>query len=244
MKILFFDLETTGLKSAVDAIVEISMILYHDKVKVKELTTLVNPGRPIPPEVTEIHGITDEMVAGAPKLSEIISEIVGLLDEANVIGGYNSNRFDVPFLCHELAKNGVTWDWKKKKYVDACDIFKSKEERTLTAAVRFYLGKEHEGAHKAADDVMATADVFFAQLEKYGMSLEDAFEMSSISRRVDVDGKFALNDDGKVIINFGAKCMGALASNEKSYVSWMLKTPDFHPDTHRVCKLILGGYLS
>lgn len=241
--ILFLDIETTGLDSGVHRIVEISLVQYSMEGEITDkFTTLVNPGMKIPEDVIEIHGITDEMVADAPRFDEVAPIVHRLIKQSKLIGGYNSNRFDVPFLHEELSRAGINWDWTKHEFVDAFKIFVEKSPRNLEAAVQYYLGRSHEGAHKAEDDVIATAEVFFAQLKKHEMTHDEVSKVAGMGNVVDIAGKFIYNDAREIIINFSGK-KGKRAVDEKGLLVWLLKTPGFHPDTLRVARAILGGYL-
>lgn len=242
-KILFLDIETTGLESSVHRIVEISLVLYSMEGEViDKFTTLVNPGMTIPDAVIEIHGITNEIVADAPHFSDIANLVYKMIVEAKIIGGYNSNRFDVPFIHEEMSRAGINWDWKKHQFIDAFKIFVEKSPRNLEAAVQYYLDRDHTGAHKAEDDVMATAEVFFAQLKKHELTHDEVEAIAGMGNVVDIAGKFVKDSDGEVIFNF-SKDIGKKAAQQKGMLSWMLKRQGFHPDTIRVAKLLLGGYL-
>lgn len=242
-KILFLDIETTGLESSIHRIVEISLVLYSmDGTILDKFTTLVNPGMQIPDSAIEIHGITNEMVSDAPRFSDIANLVHKMIVEAKIIGGYNSNRFDVPFIHEELSRAGISWSWEKHQFVDAFKIFVEKSPRNLAAAVQFYLGRDHEGAHKAEDDVIATAEVFFAQLNRHELNHEEIESIAGMGDIVDIAGKFVRDSDGEIVFNF-SKNLGKKAAPEKGMLAWILKTPGFHPDTIRVTKLLLGGYM-
>ena len=172
--IIFFDLETTGINITSDRIVEISYLKVYPNGKEIATTYLVNPERPIPAEATAVHKITNEMVADKPTFKEIAKLIAKDIEGCD-IAGYNSNRFDVPLLMEEILRAGVEIDLSKRKFIDVQTIFHKKEQRTLTAAYKFYCGKELIGAHGAEADTKATYEVLKGKLDKYD-DLENSVE--------------------------------------------------------------------
>lgn len=238
--IVFFDLETTGVDKMKDRILEIAMIKMGGGPE-QRLYSLVNPEIPIPAAASEIHGITDDKVKDAPTLKTLLPMIVGMIEGAD-LGGFNSNIFDIPMLYVELIRCGHTMDLSSTLFIDARTIFVRKEERTLTAAVKFYLNKDHEDAHGALADVEATIEVFKAQRLQYeDLQSMDRAKMALYCNydapRADLSGNFALDADGDYILNFG-KHKGQKAKNVKDYLSWMYGQ-DFMPDTKSIINQIL-----
>ena len=164
--IVFFDLETTGVQVAKDRIVEIAILKVFPNGNKESKTWLVNPTIPIPIESTQIHGISDKKVENEPTFKELASEISELLHNAD-LGGYKSNKFDIPLLAEEFLRAGVDFDMKNRKAVDVQNIFHKMEQRTLSAAYTFYCNKDLQNAHSAEADTHATYKVLLAQLEKY-----------------------------------------------------------------------------
>lgn len=238
--IVFFDLETTGTNVLKDRIVEIAMIRLEDGNK-KQLHSLINPEIPIPQAASDVHGITDEKVAEAPTLKTMAPLVAGMIDGAD-LAGFNSNNFDIPLLYAELHRVGHPVDLTGALFVDACTIFKRKEERTLSAAVKHYLGRDHEGAHGAMADVEATIEVFKAQRSRYddvkAMSRADMALFSNYDKqRVDLMGRFALDADGEHVFTFG-KHKDRKAKYEREYLQWMLGQ-EFLADTKAIIRKIL-----
>src|SRR5215510_3797655 len=162
----FIDLETTGTNLGTDRIIEIAIVkLLPDGTKsVKR--KIINPEIPIPKSSTDVHGFTDEMVKDAPTFKQVAHELKQILDGCD-ISGYNSNRFDIPLLVEEFLRAGVDFDVKGRKLVDVQKIFHLMEQRTLSAAYKFYCNKALEGAHSAEVDASATSEILTAQLERY-----------------------------------------------------------------------------
>lgn len=220
--LVFFDLETTGVDPQSDRIVEFAAVKLQVGGGDEELTMLVNPGRPIPPVATEIHGIKDEDVADLPKFAHFAPEIYKFIDGCD-LAGFNVRRFDVPLLQEELMRCGLSLDFKSLHIVDACDIFHKREPRTLEGAVKFYCGREHEKAHQALADVNATMTVLAAQLKMYADlpgTVEELHAVFHDKDAVDLGGKLRwLNE--KVCINFGKYKGAPLQSVPPSYLKWM-----------------------
>ncbi len=227
---LFFDLETTGVDKATDKIVEIAIVRF-DGDKRFEFQAYVNPTIPIPASSTEVHGITDEMVKDKPTFAQLAKKIHNIFNGCDIYG-YNSNSFDIPFIVNELFNAGYTLDLDGVNFIDPCVIFKRKEERTLTAALKFYCNREHDGAHGAMADVLATIDVLEAQQKHYTDLPEDLNLYCNYDKpRADISGNFTIvNDD--YVLNFG-KHKGARAADCISYLQWMAKQ-DFMPDTKSI----------
>ena len=225
--IVFFDLETTGVDSASDRIVEISMIKIEVDGKKIVKTRRINPECHIPEEATAVHGITDEDVAGEPTFKQIAKSMAQFIEGCD-FGGFNSNRFDLPLLVEEFMRAGVDVDFRKRKFVDVQTIFHRKEQRTLVAAYKFYCDKDLENAHSAEADTMATYEVLEAQIARYpdiGSTVEELAEFWSNGAIVDFAGRISLNDKGEEVFTFG-KYKGCsveeIFRKEPSYYSWMM----------------------
>ena len=204
--IVFFDLETTGINIVKDRIVEISFVKVHPNGKEESKTRRINPEMPIPPESTAIHGITDEDVKDCPTFKEIAKSLAAQIEGCD-LAGYNSNRFDIPLLAEEFLRAGVDIDLNKRKFVDVQTIFHKMEQRTLSAAYKFYCDKSLENAHTAEADTMATYEILKAQLDRYPDDLQNDIDFlskySSFTNNVDFAGRMIYNEEGKEVINFG-----------------------------------------
>lgn len=226
--LVFFDLETTGINITTDRIVEISYLKIYPNGKEVSTTYLVNPERPIPPESTAIHKITDDMVKDKPTFKELAKTIAKDLEGCD-IAGYNSNRFDVPLLMEEILRAGVDIDLSHRKFVDVQTIFHKKEQRTLTAAYKFYCGKELDGAHSAKADTQATYEVLKGQLDKYDDLENDVnflAEYSIQNRNVDFAGRIVLNEDDVEVFNFGkykGRPVEEILKTDLGYYNWMMQ---------------------
>lgn len=242
----FFDLETTGIRIGKDRIVQVGIVrLMLDGTR-EAWSSLVNPGMPIPPEATAVHGITDADVAASPRLEDIAQEIIGHLAGCD-LSGFNVIRFDIPFLAEELLRVGAEWNYTSARVVDVQRIFHKKEPRDLSAAVRFYLDRTHTGAHDALGDVEATADVLLAQLQRYDDLPTDVSALGDMSgdrdRSPDAAGKLAFNQSGEVCIGFG-KYKGwpleTLGRNDPGYLEWLLTKAELPAGTIAVMRQVLA----
>jgi DNA polymerase III subunit epsilon len=236
--ICFFDLETTGINVASDRIVEISILKVFPNGKKESHTWRVNPEKPIPDFVTAIHGITDEMVAGEPTFMELAPKVYALIKDSD-LGGFNSNRFDIPLLAEELLRAEIDFDLKKALSVDVQTIFHKKEKRTLEAAYKFYCDKSLENAHSAAADTMATYEVLLSQLDRYDDLENDVSSLASFSSHkqfADFAGFIGFTKEGHEVFNFG-KHKGVLVEEvlekEPGYFGWILNA-DFPLYTKKV----------
>jgi DNA polymerase-3 subunit epsilon len=233
--IVFFDLETTGTDRENDRIIEMATLhLFPDGAIVRN-SQRFNPGIPIKPEATEVHGIKDEDVANEPTFKEYAVDIHGTFSGCD-IAGYNSNNFDVPMLYHEFKRAGIDWNYFNHKFIDVGNIFKIREPRTLEAAVKFFCGREHIGAHGAQADTEATLEVFKAQLERYEDLPESIEELALYSnygnKLLDLSGKFKYNSEGVIVFNFG-EYRNEPAKEHPDYLDWMWGK-NFPADTNSI----------
>ena len=203
--ICFFDLETTGVNITTDRIVEISILKVHPEGKEETKTWLVNPEMPIPKEVTAIHGISDADVADQPTFKQLAKEIYNMIKDSD-LGGFNSNRFDIPLLAEEMLRAEVDFDMKNRVAIDVQTIFHKMEQRTLSAAYQFYCNKNLDDAHSAEADTKATYEVLVAQLTKYEQIENDTkflAEFSSRKQFADFAGFIIYNKKGEECFSFG-----------------------------------------
>ena len=240
--ICFFDLETTGVNITSDRIVEIAILKVHPDGKEESKRWLVNPERPIPQEVTAIHGISDEDVANEPTFKELAKEIHNMIKDSD-LGGFNSNRFDIPLLAEEMLRAEVDFDMKNRLSIDVQTIFHKMEQRTLSAAYKFYCDKTLEDAHTAEADTNATYQVLKAQVEKYE-ELENnskfLAEFSSRKKFADFAGFITYNKKGEECFSFGkhkGKRVSDILNEEPGYFGWLLNA-DFPLYTKKVLTAI------
>lgn len=217
--LIVFDLETTGLDLVNDRIIQLSYIKVSPDHKEKEGNIIINPGKPIPHEVEELTGITNDMVKDAPTFKQKAAELEKEFTGCDFCG-YNSNRFDVPMLAEEFLRAGIDFDFSKCRLIDAQTIFMKQERRNLAAAYRFYTGRRMEDdfqAHRADQDTAATYAVIKGELDRYDPAtlndpdrvplhndMDELAEFSKHNDNVDFAGRIVWQDvqdeNGKAVL--------------------------------------------
>lgn len=236
--IVFFDIESTGLNVATDRIVEICAVKVLPNGDQEIKTRRINPTIPISKEAQNVHGISNDDVKECPTFKEVAKSLATWMKGCDV-AGYNSNKFDIPLLAEEFLRAGVEFDFRKRNIIDVQNIFHKLEQRTLSAAYKFYCEKELENAHSAEADTIATFEILKAQLDRYPDVLENNMamlaEFSTQKKIVDYAGRIVLNDKDEPIINFGkhkGRTVEDILNSEPSYYSWIMNG-DFTLDTKR-----------
>ena len=225
--ICFFDLETTGIDITKDRIVEISILKVYPNGNKESKTWLVNPTIPIPKAASDVHGITDERVAGEPTFKELAKQIHNMIKDSD-LAGYNSDRFDIPLLAEEMLRAEVDFDLGNRVSVDVQTIFHKMEQRTLSAAYKFYCGKDLIDAHTASADTNATYEILKAQLDRYDSLENNIKKLSEFTYRkqiADFAGFIGYNDKGEKIFTFGkhkGKRVEDIFDEEPGYFGWLL----------------------
>lgn len=226
--IAFIDIEATGSNPATDRIVEIAIIKYLVDGTRNVKRKLLNPQIPIPQQVVDIHGITDEMVKDAPTFKQAAHEIKQFLNGCD-ISCYNAYRLDMPLLVEEFIRAGVEFEMKGRKLVDVQKIFHQMEQRTLAAAYKFYCNKTIENAHSAEADAAATAEILEAQLQRYpqlGSTLDTVLKVIGEDQIIDFARRFVYDDKGVEIFNFGkhkGRAVSDVLKAEPQYYDWMMR---------------------
>lgn len=253
-----FDLETTGADVYKDRIIQIAIIKYPagggDPI---EKSYMVNPQQPIRPEAIDVHGITNDMLKDAPTFKLLAVELYDFIGEAD-LGGYNSNRFDIPVLMEEFGRCGLDFSLEGRRLIDALQIFYKMEPRTLKAALKFYCKKELTDAHDALADTRATAEVLMGQIQYYENTnwedpkTEEIIEqpvkndmqaihdfLSKGNQKVDLTGRFVRNEEGVILFNFGNQ-KGEAAHKHPNFLRWILDR-DFPSQVKSIARAILNG---
>ncbi|HPE76383.1 MAG TPA: 3'-5' exonuclease [Draconibacterium sp.] len=238
--VVVLDLETTGMNIVTDRIVEIALLKINVDGSEEEKLMLINPEMPIPTEVSQIHGITDDDVKDKPTFREVAKTLAKFIEGCDLCG-FNSNRFDIPLLAEEFLRADIDIDLKKHKFIDVQAIFHKMEKRTLAAAYKFYCNRELIDAHSAMADTKATYEVLKAQLDMYnGVEFEDGkggktvpivndveklSEFSAYDQNVDFVGRIVYDENGVEVFNFG-KNKGVpvekVLREQPGYFGWML----------------------
>ena len=244
--LVFFDLETTGVNINNDRIVEICYLKVYPNGNEESKTMRINPGMHIPEQSSAVHGIYDEDVADCPTFKEVAKVIARDIEGCD-LAGFNSNRFDVPLLAEEFLRAGVDIDMSRRKFIDVQVIYHKLEQRTLSAAYKFYCDKNLEDAHTAEADTRATYEVLKAQLDRYPEALQNDMgflsEYSSFTRNVDFAGRMVYNEQNIPTFNFGkykGQPVEEVLRKDPGYYSWMLQG-DFTLNTKQMLTRIKLG---
>ncbi len=232
------DLETTGVRTDLDRIVEISVRKLAPGVEPVHRTRRVNPGMPIPPEATAVHGISDADVEGESSFEEVAPRLARFLDGCDLCG-FNIVAYDLKLLLAEFRRVGVPFSLDGRRCVDVLKIYHARERRDLAAALRFYCDRDHEGAHGAEADVLATQAILDAQALRYADLPRTIGELHDHLRdpsAVDFEGKFRRGEDGVVVLDFSehrGKSLDEMARSSPGFLRWMLGK-DFMDDAKAI----------
>lgn len=237
--LVFFDLETTGINIATDRIVELCYIKVYPNGNEESKSMRINPEMHIPEASSAIHGIYDEDVKDCPTFKQVARELANAIEGCD-LAGFNSNRFDIPMLAEEFLRAEVDFDLTRRKFIDVQNIYHKLEKRTLSAAYKFYCGKDLENAHSALADTQATYEVLQAQLDKYPNELQNDMQFladfSRMSNNVDFAGRIVYNEQGVEVFNFG-KYKGMpvteVLQKDLGYYGWVMQG-DFTRNTKQV----------
>jgi len=251
--VAFFDIESTGTNVVKDRIVEICIYKVLPNGTSETKLRRINPEIPIPPEVTQIHGISNEDIANEPTFRQVAKSLHDLLKDCD-LAGYNSNKFDIPMLIEEFLRCDIDFSLKNRNLIDVQNIFHKMEPRTLKAAYKFYCGKELVDAHTAEADTIATYEILLSQIERYeNTEFEDKdgtvskpikndmdalYQFSYNHRNVDLVGHIVYNANGEETFNFGkhkGKTVDSVFSKDPHYYDWMMNA-DFPLYTKNVIK--------
>lgn len=246
---IFFDCETTGTDPATDRIVQLSIQRLPPRgVDDGQVwTKLVNPGRPIPAEATEVHGITDEMVKDAPTFAELAPDVQATMS-GGVLVTFNGRRFDTPLIDAELVRAGQPGLPKDSvgriivAEIDAYQLWIKSEPRTLEAAVERFCGRKLEDAHSSAADTEALPDLLVGICEAFDLDPDDTEGLCAITRpedEIDRAGKFRKKGNTPVFA-FGPH-KDQPVRNHLDFVKWMLKK-DFPEETKAVARYLIQHY--
>ena len=237
--LVFFDLETTGTNINSDRIVEICYLKVYPNGNEESKTLRINPEMHIPEASSAIHGIYDADVADCPTFKDVAKMIAADIEGCD-LAGFNSNRFDIPLLAEEFLRVGVDIDMMKRKFIDVQVIFHKLEQRTLSAAYKFYCDKNLEDAHTAEADTRATYEVLKAQLDRYPDVLENDMKFladySSYNKNVDFAGRIVYNEQGVEVFNFGkykGMPVAEILKKDVGYFGWLMQG-DFTLNTKNV----------
>jgi DNA polymerase-3 subunit epsilon len=245
--LVFLDLETTGLSTNEDRIVEMAIIKVSPQGDVLEKVRRFNPEMSIPKEASDVHGIYDDDVKDEALFKTRARSLFEQLDPCD-LAGFNIRRYDLPLLVAEFKRAGIVFTTNDRRVIDMQAIFHREERRDLSAAAKFYLGREHQEAHTALGDIRTTAAVLVAQLERYPHVPQDmdglqAYCDAAIPMRIGIGQWFKKKDDA-LIFHKGkhtGHLLREIATHERGYLEWMLGAKDMDDEVLEVVRDALDG---
>lgn len=227
-----FDIESTGVNIQADRIVQLAIKYYEPGREPLSYKFTIDPERPISPEATEVHGITDEDVKGKPLFNSIAPDIFPMF-QGSIVAGYNLKRFDVPMIANEFYRAGFIWKPNVEQILDAIDIVRYFNPNTLEAAYKRYTGKDIEDAHDAMSDTQATDELLHVMIEQhFGLVTLKEIREAIEDFTIDVEGKFYRDEDGDICFTFG-KHKGEKCKDNPGFCKWM-QTKDFSQNSKRI----------
>jgi len=244
------DVESTGVDTQKDAIWSFAAVKHMAEDQpgfgrqVRPFSVFIKPWKDIPQEVEALTGMTNAGLADKPSFGEVAKRILTFIEGCDLCG-FGLVHFDVPILYEEFHHCGITWDLADVNLLDVGTIYKVKESRDLTAALKFYCGQEHAGAHDAMADVTATGKVLEAQLGKYqDLAAMDLPTLAKFSR-TQKDGSYPIDLAGTIVRDKSGvarythkKVRGVAVADDQGYAQWMLRN-DFPVETHRAITKLL-----
>jgi len=220
------DLETTGTDTRDDRIIEIAVLTVSPDHTIRSFVRRMNPGRPIPQTATAVHGIRDADVADLPSFASLAPTLLSTLEGCD-LAGFGIASFDLPMLVAEFARVGLKFPVGGRAILDALALYRRREPRDLTAAVKFYLGTERSGAHTAIGDAANALAVLNAQVRRYDLPPTPAGFHAAVVE-VDIGGAFRRGPDGGVMFGFGkyrGRSLAQIAVEDRGYLHWILRQP-------------------
>ncbi len=254
----FFDIEATGLNVAKDRIIEINIYKVNPNGSEESKTWVVNPEYPISVEAVKVHGFTPDDLKDKPTFKQVAKDIERFLKNCD-LAGYNAIKYDIPMLVEEFLRADVDFDVANRRLIDVQNIFMKMEQRTLSAAYKFYLNKDLEHAHSAEADTKATYEILKAQLDRYkdaefkdrdgNVSKPVQNDMDQLQvfsrhyRNADLMGQIIYNDNNEEVINFGkykGRTVEDVFKSDPGYYGWIMKS-DFPRYTKKLLTRIKLG---
>ena len=256
--LVFFDLEATGVNILNDRIVEISVVKIFPDGRREVKTRRINPEMHIREEASAIHGIYDKDVANEPTFRAISKNFFIYLEDCD-LGGYNITKFDIPMLTREFSRAGLTFTTANRRIIDAYNIFCRMEPRNLSAAYKFFCGKDMKDAHSAEADTLATVEIFEGEIKRYSqMAREDypediekwpetldefhTFCNQRMIDSIDPDGRFKWKN-GEAVVAFGKNAgtsLRRIAIDNPDFLRWILRS-DFSVEVKNIASDALKG---
>lgn len=261
MKLVAFDLETTGLEVERDRVLEFCFIELDEQLQEKgRWSRLVDPGMPVSAEIEALTGISTAMVQGQPPFSAHAARIQGIVKGATLIA--HNSSFDVPFLSMELQRAGQPGLAPDHPCIDTLVIERHVNSHRLAEVYKRYVGKPFDGGHRSEADVEATVEVLRRQRATHaavlpGPDLADLV-VANVDRHfggdqrvrhwLDHGRRFYRDVSGTIHFGFGPyrgcpaiqvhTCKAGNNGHHEEFLRWMLRR-DFPSETKATVDMIL-----
>lgn len=255
-KFLVIDVETTGLDTAADRVVQLGLAVFEDGKCLNRGSVLFNPGIPIPEAAREVHGVDDRRVARCPPFANFVDRLRVHVDSAPLIVGFNCLNFDVPLIDNELARADADWRLPVSKILDVRPFVdwqhRDHRHRTLEAVCGHYALKPVGGKAHAADvDVQMTGELLLSMCQRGLVSADSATALTeSLRLKAVVDAEFGQwsywvyrdRKTQRLRLGAGKHCGQLLADVPKAYLGYLLTNiTDLGDETRRVFENARAG---
>ncbi len=220
---IFYDTETTGLSSESERIIEIAA---YDPERNRTMCQFIHPGRPIPPESTAIHHISDDMVKDAPPWADVGQQFIEFCEGDTILIAHNNDGFDVHFLRQEFKRNNMEMPpWKFLDSLKWARRYRPDLPNHKLQFLREIYGIVSNQAHRALDDVKVLAEVFYAMVDD-----------------LTIDAIYELMHKPRIIksMPFGKHRGVALQDLPKDYLAWLVSTGSLDKEENASLKMTLA----
>ena len=244
----FIDAASTGLDTRTARIVRLTVLKIDVDGNERTRTVLVNPGTPIPPGATEIHGITDDDVSEVPRFKAYARGLAEHLEGCD-LAGFGVERFDAPLLVEEFRRAGVEFSLQGRAVLDAMAIFHRLEPRDLRAAYKKYAGGELPSPAEEDTAARSAAEILLGELTANdglprSPRLLAAWAKGVDDRALDPEGRFVWSANNEALINFGkhrGRRLSEVAAGEPDYLEWIAGNPQFDEETRGIARNAVDG---
>jgi DNA polymerase-3 subunit epsilon len=247
------DVQSTGLDPDNARIVKLSVFRVDPDGTEHVKSVLVNPGMPIPPGSTQVHGISDLDVMDKPVFRSYARALADHLEGCD-LAGFGIERFGLPLLQAEFARNDVEFDMEGRSVVDAMTVFHRLEPRNLASAYARFVGGVRPESWRLEDDAQGARNVYeilLGEIRSAAGVPQKPSELAAWAKgiddsAIDSEGKFIWSEEGDALVNFGkhrGERLVEVVSNDISYLNWVSGSDDFEPEVRKIAESATNGYL-
>ena len=244
------DIQSTGLDPGTARIVKLSVLRIDPDGTEHVKSVIVNPGIPIPPGATQVHGISGLDVMDKPVFRAYARALADHLEGCD-LAGFGIERFGLPLLLAEFERNDVDFVVEGRAVIDVMTVFHRLEPRNLRSAyTRFVGGKIPDGDDEAqgARNVYA---ILQGELQSSSQVPAERAEIAAWARGSgesarDPAGKFIWSEEGDALLNFGrhrGERLAEVINSDPNYLYWMSGSDSFGPEVRKIAESARDGYL-